>query len=91
MMVAAAPSGPELIKRVKDKAPNIIYRQGWGMSETSPICAVCPQDEFVPSSVGLVSPNTELKIVDIETDKALGPNQKGELCVRGPQVSAYYN
>ena len=26
--VAAAPSGPELIKKFKSKAPNIIYREG---------------------------------------------------------------
>lgn len=26
--VAAAPSGPELIKKFKEKAPNLVYREG---------------------------------------------------------------
>ena len=37
-------------------------------------------------SCGVLLPNTEGKIVDLETGKAVGPNQTGELCVKGPQV-----
>ena len=30
IVASAAPSGPELIKRFKAKAPNAVYREGWG-------------------------------------------------------------
>ena len=36
------------------------------------------------------APNTECMIVDLETGEPLGPNQKGEVCVRGPQVMMGY-
>ena len=41
-------------------------------------------------SVGVPAPNTECKVIDLETGAALGPNQEGEVCVRGPQVMRGY-
>lgn len=45
-----------------------------------------------PGSVGKVIPFMSVKIRDPETGKSLGPNQVGEICVKGPQVmKGYYN
>jgi len=41
-------------------------------------------------SVGVPAPNTECKIVNLETGETLGHNQEGEVCVRGPQVMKGY-
>jgi acyl-CoA synthetase (AMP-forming)/AMP-acid ligase II len=41
-------------------------------------------------SVGVPAPNTECKVVDLETGAVLGSNQEGEVCVRGPQVMKGY-
>jgi long-chain acyl-CoA synthetase len=74
--------------------------EGYGLSETSPIVTANPFDlepgvERVPGSIGLPLPSTDCRIVDLEErDKVLGfgPDQVGELCVRGPQVmQGYYN
>lgn len=67
-------------------------RQGYGMTETSPVTHSSPADpsQVKFGSVGFTAPNTECKIVDLETGAALGPNKEGEVCVRGPQVMKGY-
>jgi acyl-CoA synthetase (AMP-forming)/AMP-acid ligase II len=67
-------------------------RQGYGMTETSPVTHSSPADpaKVKFGSVGVPAPNTECKIVDLETGESLGPNQEGEICVRGPQVMKGY-
>ncbi|KAJ1926430.1 hypothetical protein IWQ60_003810 [Tieghemiomyces parasiticus] len=42
-----------------------------------------------PDSVGILLPNVEAKILD-EEGRALGYNQTGELCIRGPNVMKGY-
>jgi len=67
-------------------------RQGYGMTETSPVTHSSPADpsQVRFGSVGVPAPNTECKIVDLETGEALGPGKEGEVCVRGPQVMKGY-
>jgi acyl-CoA synthetase (AMP-forming)/AMP-acid ligase II len=67
-------------------------RQGYGMTETSPVTHSSPADPASVKfgSVGVPAPNTKCKIVDLETGEPLGPNREGELCVRGPQVMKGY-
>jgi len=67
-------------------------RQGYGMTETSPVTHSSPpeKENVKYGSVGVPAPNTECKIVDLETGEELGPNQEGEVCVRGPQIMKGY-
>ncbi len=46
--------------------------------------------EFVSGCVGSVSALTEIKIIDLNTGKSLGPNLEGEICLRGPQLFVGY-
>jgi acyl-CoA synthetase (AMP-forming)/AMP-acid ligase II len=43
-----------------------------------------------PGSIGPPLPNTETRVVDWGTGENFGPNQDGELWVRGPQVMKGY-
>src|SRR5256885_14856400 len=43
-----------------------------------------------PGTVGELLPNTECRIVDTGTGKELGPDEDGELLIRGPQVMRGY-
>ena len=71
--------------------------QGYGMTETSPVTHVRPVDDpsIDPSSIGLLAPSTEARLVDPETGldvepPAEGESAPGELWIRGPQVMAGY-
>ena len=66
--------------------------EGYGLSETSPVTHANPiQGERRSGSVGLPVPDTEQRIVDLETgSRILPPMETGELCVKGPQVMLGY-
>jgi long-chain acyl-CoA synthetase len=66
--------------------------EGYGLSETSPATHVSPLDgERRPGSIGLPLPNTDQRVVDLETGTTvLPPDTPGELAVRGPQVMLGY-
>ena len=57
------------------------------MTELSPVALSTRDEIMVPGSCGVLISNTEGKIVDVKTGKNVGPNEVGELCIRGPQVS----
>jgi acyl-CoA synthetase (AMP-forming)/AMP-acid ligase II len=67
-------------------------RQGYGMTETSPVTHSSPADpeQVKFGSVGVPAPNTECKVVDLETGEVLVHNKEGEVCVRGPQIMKGY-
>jgi acyl-CoA synthetase (AMP-forming)/AMP-acid ligase II len=87
----AAPLGAELTQECVQRIGCRI-RQGYGMTETSPVTHSSPADpaKMKPGSVGTPAPNTECKVVVPGTCEALGPNQEGEICVRGPQIMKGY-
>lgn len=87
----AAPLGPELSRECMERLGCGI-RQGYGMTETSPVTHSSPADavKMKLGSVGTAAPSSECKLLDPATGEELGPNQEGELCVRGPQVMKGY-
>ncbi|KQZ09460.1 AMP-dependent synthetase [Agromyces sp. Root1464] len=72
--------------------------QGYGMTETSPVTHVIPtdRDDLDRSSIGFLVPNTEARLVDVETGVDVEvpadgtASEPGELLIRGPQVMQGY-
>jgi len=73
--------------------------EGYGLTETCPVLAVRTWKKRVIGTVGPVWPETELRIVDLDTHEVLFPDPKrkgggrglrGEIQVRGPQVMKGY-
>ncbi|HXY70736.1 MAG TPA: long-chain fatty acid--CoA ligase [Gemmatimonadales bacterium] len=66
--------------------------EGFGLTETSPVTHVNPWEGLrKPGSIGIPFPDTDSKVVDLETGtRALPPGEAGELLIRGPQVMAGY-
>ena len=66
--------------------------EGYGLSEASPVTHSNPLDR--PSrvgSIGLPLPDTDCKIMDLETgNKEMPTGENGEICIRGPQVMLGY-
>ena len=90
VIVAAAPVGPALLEQFQLKFPNTTIREGWGMSELSPLGLLAPKNKNKPGSCGVAIPNTKFKIVDVENGANLGPGKRGELCCTGPMVMKGY-
>ena len=68
--------------------------EGYGLSETSPVTHSTPQLAFRKlGTIGLPLPDTDQKIVDVETGtRELPTGEVGELCISGPQVmKGYWN
>lgn len=70
--------------------PIVAGHAGYGLTETSPVTHFQPAEDAIIGSCGVCVPNTMAKVVDIETGKALGPNQDGELYIAGPQIMKGY-
>jgi long-chain acyl-CoA synthetase len=65
--------------------------EGYGMTEASPVThANNIWEKRKSGSVGIPFPDTECKIVDIETGEELPIGEIGEILVRGPQVMKGY-
>src|SRR5690606_20714688 len=85
----AAPLSAELSEAAAARLGCTVM-QGYGLTETAPVTHVNPRDANRPGSVGVLLPNTEAKIVDLETGEEVATGERGELCMRGPQIMKGY-
>jgi acyl-CoA synthetase (AMP-forming)/AMP-acid ligase II len=92
IMSGAAPLDADLARACSERLGTAVI-QGYGLTETSPVTHVTPDDDPAknrPGSIGLSLPNTECRVVDHQTGQDLGPNEDGEIWIRGPQVMKGY-
>ncbi|MEO0150531.1 MAG: long-chain fatty acid--CoA ligase [candidate division WOR-3 bacterium] len=84
---------PVEVKNRFEKLTGAKLIEGYGLSEASPVTHANPiYGENREGSIGLPLPDTEAKIVDINTNEELPPGKEGELIIRGPQVmKGYWN
>ena len=87
----AAPLDAELGHAVAKRLDTRI-RQGYGMTELSPVSHSMREedDDADLNSVGVALPNIVCKLVDPDTGREVGPGERGELWVKGPNVMAGY-
>jgi len=66
--------------------------EGYGLSEAGPVTHAGPLDGTSrPGTIGLPLPDTLARVVAIDDrSQVLGPNEVGQLLVKGPQVMAGY-
>ncbi len=87
----SAPMPVEALKKFEELTGGKIS-EGYGLTEASPVTHANPFfGKRKIGSIGLPRPDTDAKIVDLETgERDLPPGEEGELCIRGPQVMRGY-
>ncbi|PCJ01593.1 MAG: dicarboxylate--CoA ligase PimA [Alphaproteobacteria bacterium] len=89
--------GAPLPMQVKEKFKKItggIVIEGYGLTESSPVvCGNLIEGVYKEGSIGMPFPRTIIEIIDAEDKVTPMPvGERGELCIRGPQVmKGYWN
>jgi acyl-CoA synthetase (AMP-forming)/AMP-acid ligase II len=89
IMSGAAPL-PQEVADLAAKRFGCTMMQGYGMTETSPLTNLNPLDTPKAGTVGPAVPDTQEKIVDMESGEEIAQGEVGELIVSGPQVMLGY-
>lgn len=89
LICGGAPLSPQLHGEYHDA--QLPLRQGYGMTEVGPNCfSFSPLDGHDRlGTVGFPAPYGEAKVIDSQ-GQSVSPMQPGELCLRGPHLSAGY-
>lgn len=92
----ASPLPPEVQRKFMELTKGTLV-EGYGLTESSPVTHANPLDPTLETvkigSIGVIWPDTEAKIVDVEKgERSVPVGEVGELAVRGPQVmKGYWN
>jgi len=90
LLSGAAPL-PESVAHACAERNNVSIRQGYGLTETSPVTHFNPKDhEIKITSVGPAAPSTSYRIVDVSSHKDVETGELGEIWIKGPQVMKGY-
>jgi acyl-CoA synthetase (AMP-forming)/AMP-acid ligase II len=86
----AAPLATELARRFS-ACTGVPIRQGYGMTEASPVTHLgfLDRDLYQPDSVGAPVALTDCRVLD-EKENDVEPGERGELVMRGPQFMLGY-
>jgi 4-coumarate--CoA ligase len=89
ILCGAAPLSKELQNEVSERFKLKVV-QTWGMTEVTCSCLHVPGGmDDRSGAVGYIDPNSEMKLVD-EDGKEVGVGERGEICVRGPNICLGY-
>jgi fatty-acyl-CoA synthase len=82
---------PEALIRAFAKH-GVMIQQGWGMTETSPVCTIFYEKaELVGAMAGVLVPLVEMRIVGDQGEQPWDGESVGEVQVRGPFITGGYH
>lgn len=86
----AAPLPPTVKQAFEALVGREVLIEGYGLTEASPLTHANPIQRAKAGAIGIPLPDTDARIVDLDTGQDVGPGQPGELLLRGPQVMRGY-
>jgi long-chain acyl-CoA synthetase len=89
----AAPMAVEMINQLKRLVPDATVAEGYGLTEVTMGATGGPAHRSgtrKPGTVGVPVFDTEVRILDAD-GREVAAGERGEVCVRGPQVMAGYH
>jgi fatty-acyl-CoA synthase len=81
---------PEALARKLEDVFHLPYIEGYGLSETMAPSHMNPPQRPKRQCAGIPIFNTDARVLDLDSGRELGPNEVGEIVVRGPQVFKGY-
>lgn len=75
----------------REKAPEAVILEGYGITECSPVVAANRLDKTKLGSIGLPVKHVETRLVHEETQQPVATGQTGMLLVRGPSIFNGYH
>ncbi|OLF15150.1 class I adenylate-forming enzyme family protein [Actinophytocola xanthii] len=89
----AAPMPVEMIRRLRELAPDAVISEGYGLTEVTMGATLGPTHRSglrKPGTVGVPIFDTEVRVTGHDGEP-LPAGERGEVCIRGPQVMAGYH
>ncbi|KAI2793723.1 Acyl-CoA ligase inpC [Penicillium oxalicum] len=90
LFTGAAPLGMETALDFQKIYPNVVIRQGYGLTETSTVVSSTLPGDVVLGSSGCLLPGVEARIMTSEGKEVTDYDTPGELVVRSPSVVLGY-
>ena len=92
IMSGAAPLGPELASAAMHRLGLRELRQGYGMTEMSPVSHMMPlgRGGACIGSIGELMPSMRCKVVAVDSGREVGVGEVGELWLAGPNIMQGY-
>jgi long-chain acyl-CoA synthetase len=83
---------PMEVKAAFEQRTGCALVEGYGLTEAGPVATINPVRGMTrPGSIGLPLPGTVIELVGLEDPgRPVAPGERGEVCIRGPQVMAGY-
>ncbi|SFV26647.1 long-chain acyl-CoA synthetase [Devosia crocina] len=83
---------PDEVRNAFAKKSKALLAEGYGLTEASPVvCCAALRVPSKPMSIGMPLPGTDIRFVDVDTQREVGIGENGELQVKGPQVMSGYH
>lgn len=89
----AAPMPVEMIRRLRELAPEAVVSEGYGLTEVTMAATLGPVHRSGTRKAGTVGvPVFDTEVAILDPDGAAVPTgERGEVCIRGPQVMTGYH
>jgi long-chain acyl-CoA synthetase len=86
----AAPLPPAVKLAFDNLVGREVLVEGYGLTEASPLTHANPITRARLGSIGIPLPDTDARIIDLDTGEQCSTGKPGELLIRGPQVMLGY-